>query len=729
VLYIPSTAEPDYAKEGILLAKRPGSINGNCELPDRQGGAPARPQPAGSEADPGAVSAPGIAGLSPEAEQLLIGVSVYREPADGNAVVFQLGEHEWAANAADQRGPRPPYQPPEDLDEMLAACEDSGMLHSATCASDGSAESWQVDAWVAGELYHQLSAAGRQDAIVGAHRRAAEYWQWRAAAWPQDRRADLHDLLEARYHLVRAGDTEQGSELTHVVCAQLHAWGDLGREAELIQSTLEVLPARSVSRANWMHELGTIYQVRGEYGDAYRCYAGAVQMYAVLGDYRGVSRGQHSLGVLAQAEGDYRRAERHYKRSSAAERKAAGNAPPTADSEDEPAPLADAPVYKPATPALAPVASAPRAAAAPATRQPPARPAAPAPVPAPAADAQPAVSAPIPAAAGSPAAADPPLPARIPKPAADPAVSGRPTLRPAGRLFRRRSVLMPAAVALGLAGLTAVGLSTALARPAGQPAVRPESRPAVTTAGTVRAAAAAWVAQQVSQSAVVGCDPAECAALHQRGLPAGALLTFGPGGPADPLSADVIVVTAAVRAEFGARLAAVYAPAVLASFGSGTAGIQVRAIAADGTAAYLRAARADLTVRQRFGAELLANTHLIVSGPVRAALVAGRVDSRLLATLATLADIEPLRVLAFGDAGPGASPGVPLRSAEIAAPSAAAVGWTQTALRFLAEQQAPFLPSLTALAHPAGAGRALLVEYPSPSPLGLVGASGTSPGA
>jgi tetratricopeptide (TPR) repeat protein len=662
------------------------------------------------------VPAAGIAGLSPRAAELLIGVSVYRQPADSNAVVFQLGQPEWpAAGTADQRGPRPPYQPPEDLSELLAACEDSGMLHSATCATDGSAESWQVDAWVAGELYHQLSAAGQQDAIVGAHRRAAEYWQWRAAAWPQDRRSDLHDLLEARYHLFRAGDTEQGSELTHTVCAQLHAWGDLGRESELIQSTLEVLPARSVSRANWMHELATIYQIRGEYGDAYRCYAAAVQMYAILGDYRGVSRGQHSLGVLAQAEGDYRRAERHYKRSSAAERKAAGGAPLTPDAEDEPAPLAEAPVYKPATPALAPPPDA-----VPATRQPPARPAGP---PGPAAIAQPTGRPPAP-----PATAAPPLPETMPDRAA---AGGGTTPRSPGWLFRRRSLLLPAAVALGLAAVTAAGLSAALARTASQPAARPGSRPAATTstAASVREAAAGWVARQVSQSAVVACDPAECAALHQRGLPAGALLTLGPGGPADPLSADVIVVTAAVRAEFGTRLSAVYAPVVLASFGSGTAGIQVRAIAADGTAAYLAAARADLAIRRRFGAEMLRNTHLIASGPVRAALAAGRVDSRLLATLATLADIEPLRVLAFGDTGPGASAGVPLRSAEIAAPSPAAAGWTRTALRFLAGQQAPFLPSLTALTRPAGAGRALLVEYPSPSPLGLLEASGTSPGA
>jgi len=684
-----------------------------------------------SLAGPGRAAAAALpASLGPRAAQLLVGVSVYREPADSNAVVFQLGDDgSQAGRAADQSGLVPPCQPPADLSELLAACTASGLLHTATRTADGSAASWQADPRVAGELYQRVSAAGRPDAIVSAHRRAAGYWQWRATAWPQDRRSDVHDLLEARYHLFRAGDTDLGSEVTRSVCAQLHAWGDLDREAELITSTLEVLPAGSASRASWLHELGTIHQVRGEFAAALRCYAGAVELSATLGDYRGVSRGQHSLGVLAQAQGDYRRAERHYKRSAAAERKAAGGGPrpgATAAALDEPG---HAPASRAAASALEPAAPMPAPAASRATGsgQPPAPAAAPA-TDAPRPAAAPATDAPRPAATAAVDGGRPltPAPPRARAPAR--AASGR--TRSAVRLVRGRSVLLPAVIALGLALLTAAGLSAALARPAGRPV--PGGRGPATAAGAsaLRTAAAAWVARQVSPSAVVACDPAECAALHRRGLPAGDLLTLGPGGPADPLASDVIVATAAVRAEFGTRLATVYAPDVLASFGAGPAAIQVRIIAPDGAAAYLRESRADLDMRRRFGSELLRNAHLAASGPARADLAAGRIDGRLLATLATLADIESLRVVAFGDSGPGAPAGAPLRSAEIAPPSAAsAPAWTRTALRFLAAQQDPFLPSLTALARPVAAGWALLIEYPSPSPLGLLEGSGASPGA
>jgi hypothetical protein len=275
---------------------------------------------------------------------------------------------------------------------------------------------------------------------------------------------------------------------------------------------------------------------------------------------------------------------------------------------------------------------------------------------------------------------------------------------------------------LGLAALTVAGIGAALARPARQAG----RNPAATAAGA-RTAAAAWVAGQVSPAAVVACDPAMCVDLRQRGVPAGDLLALGPGGPADPLASNVVVATAAVRDEFGARLASVYAPVTLASFGTGSAAIQIRVIAADGAAAYLLAARADLASRRSVGAEMARNGHLLVSGRARTELLAGLVDSRLLATLATLADMEGVHVLEFGDAGPGASAAVPMRSAEItAAKPAVAASWLRAALRFLAAQQTPFQP---ASVRPVTAGHALLIEYSSPSPLGLLTASGTSPGA
>ena len=105
------------------------------------------------------------------------------------------------------------------------------------------------------------------------------------------------------------------------------------------------------------------------------------------------------------------------------------------------------------------------------------------------------------------------------------------------------------------------------------------------------------------------------------------------------------------------RLATVYAPQTVASFGAGEARIDVRAVAADGSAAYRTALAADVRARQVAGLELLADPRVTIAAPARAALAAGRVDARLLITLAALAANEPVQILAFSDDGPGASPG------------------------------------------------------------------------
>ena len=486
-----------------MLAKRPGSLAGNASLPVSQGGDESGPEPLASADHPGTASAvPCIAGLSARAEQLLIGASVYREPADANAVVFHLGEHDWtAARAPDRRGPAPPYQPPRDLHELLAACTASGLLHAVARGQAGPADCWRVDPWVAGELHQQLGVSGRVAVLVTAHRRAAEYWQWRAAAWPQDRRSDLHDLLEARHHLFLAGDAEQASEVTHAVCAQLHAWGDLGREAELIHATLEMLPTRSVSRANWMHELGTIYQVRAEFGEAYRCFAGAVQMFALLGDFDGVSRGQHSLGVLAQAQGDYRRAERHYKRSSAAERRA-GQRP--AGGLTESVELTEGPVFKPAVPDLKPVTPLPPAG-------PGQRPGAPSPTTHPEL---------APAAARTPAPSGPAT-TQAPPPGAPPAES-----RATGN-GQVRAPMPPATARAAAAPLAPV--RPASANPGGSQATATLLARAPAAAATARAASNGVAAAATATVPQALATPAA--------LPARAPLTPAPASPAAPVPA------------------------------------------------------------------------------------------------------------------------------------------------------------------------------------------------
>ena len=71
--------------------------------------------------------------------------------------------------------------------------------------------------------------------------------------WPQDTAADVHDLLEARHHLLQAGDTEDAGQVTEQICSQLDTWGAWDQEASLIHDTLTRLPADSPRRGAWIH--------------------------------------------------------------------------------------------------------------------------------------------------------------------------------------------------------------------------------------------------------------------------------------------------------------------------------------------------------------------------------------------------------------------------------------------------------------------------------------------
>jgi hypothetical protein len=253
----------------------------------------------------------------------------------------------------------------------------------------------------------------------------------------------------------------------------------------------------------------------------------------------------------------------------------------------------------------------------------------------------------------------------------------------------------------------------------------PPGETAIAGAAAARTAAAAWITRQVDPAAIIACDPQMCAVLQGNGIPAGRLLLLGAGNAA-PLGSDLIVSTAVVREEFGSRLTSVYAPVALATFGSGSAQVTVRVVAADGSAAYQRSLQADASARRSAGAQLLRNPDVRVSPVARRELAAGQVDARLLSVIAALAAPYHLDITGFGAPTAGANPAVPLRSADISvapAGSEGAAATLNTAKRFLLAQQSPFRPADVTTVQLAGGQAALHIEFTAPSPLGLLGAS------
>lgn len=285
---------------------------------------------------------------------------------------------------------------------------------------------------------------------------------------------------------------------------------------------------------------------------------------------------------------------------------------------------------------------------------------------------------------------------------------------------RRRLVLvLSALVAMAFgAGVTLAFTQRGPQQAAGQAARgQPPAGTALQVAAADRHQAAAWIAAQVASSVVVACDPEMCGELQQSGFPAGQLMELQPSAP-DPLGSLLVVATPVIRNQFGARLASVYAPLVIASFGSGAEHVDVRYVAPDGSAAFESQLGKDKAGRIAAGAQLLANKRVHASAAARRALRAGQVDPRLLITLSALAHLLPLQLVAFDDSSPGVGSNVPLRGAQVGAATSSGL---RAMVAFLRAQQNQYAPAVARIARIATGQSVVTVRYDAPGPMGLGG--------
>jgi hypothetical protein len=161
------------------------------------------------------------------------------------------------------------------------------------------------------------------------------------------------------------------------------------------------------------------------------------------------------------------------------------------------------------------------------------------------------------------------------------------------------------------------------------------------------------------------------------------------------------------------------APAAIASFGTGSRQISVREIYPQGAAAYAAALRQDIADRKANESPLLENPRVTAPPAARRQLQGGQVDARLLLTLAQLASQWPLSIVAFGDRAPGASPGVPLRSANLAV-TGDAVGQAQQMSAFAHGLKVFFTSARIRAVRLSNGQDVVQVAFAAPSPLGLL---------
>jgi serine/threonine protein kinase len=320
-------------------------------------------------------------------------------------------------------------------------------------------------------------------------------------------------------------------------------------------------------------------------------------------------------------------------------------------------------------------------------------------------------------------------PTEPPQDNGDGLIAGGPTFRSRSarhgnrrtRRRRRAAVLLAATVLVAGAGVLAFNLprhGPSSDRLADNHA--PRINQEISAENTARTEAINWILQQVSRAAVVSCDQQVCLDLVNRGFPAANVLTLGPGSN-DPLGSTLVVATAPIRAQYGSRLASVYAPVVIASFGSGTARIAIRLVFPGGTAGYLAVQQSDLSARKAADAQLLTNSQIKVSASARAQLLSGDIDPRLPQLLAIMAAGHPVHILDFVDQSPGGGPASLLRSVDLATLDGAAHMTRAAYLRwiyaFIDAQRAQYRPDWAQLVTLRTGQTVLRIGYGAPSPL------------
>ena len=236
---------------------------------------------------------------------------------------------------------------------------------------------------------------------------------------------------------------------------------------------------------------------------------------------------------------------------------------------------------------------------------------------------------------------------------------------------------------------------------------------------SVRTQAITWILHQVSPAAVVSCDAQVCADLASDGFPSSQLLPLGPGSN-DPLGSDLVVATATVRNEFGSRLA-LYAPAVIASFGTKNARIDIRWVYSDGAKAYRAALPVTLRDRKTADAQLLSNSNIGLSTTAKEQLLSGQIDPWLPQLLAIMAHSHPLYIVDFASQSPGGGPASLLRWVDLATTvkpahltPAAYLGWM---LSFIGTQRAEYHPVWVQQVTLRTGQAVLRIGYGAPSPL------------
>ena len=165
-----------------------------------------------------------------------------------------------------------------------------------------------VHRWTARGLQYLIrdGMAALTDAadLVQAHRRAADYHEWRATS----RREALADLLEARYHWRESGEPERAAAVTLRACAIMFRWGEHQQIRQLCGQALADVPGTGQLACELLHMQSKAEQALGQLGTAEALARAALDTAEANRSLRWEALGHEQLAAVAAAGHDHQRA-------------------------------------------------------------------------------------------------------------------------------------------------------------------------------------------------------------------------------------------------------------------------------------------------------------------------------------------------------------------------------------------------------------------------------------
>lgn len=216
-------------------------------------------------------------------------------------------------------GGRPSKRPGLDhaIDKLLSL----SLLAVASGASDADPH-YLMHRWTARGLQYLIrdGMAALVDAadLIHAHRRAADYHEWRAAS----RREALADLLEARYHWRESGEPRRAAVVTLRACAIMVRWGEHQQIRQLCEQALADIPETDELACELLHMRSKAEQALGQLGIAEALARAALDIAEANGSVRWKALGHEQLAAVAAAGHDHQRARDAYDTAIALAREA-----------------------------------------------------------------------------------------------------------------------------------------------------------------------------------------------------------------------------------------------------------------------------------------------------------------------------------------------------------------------------------------------------------------------